>query len=222
MKKIAVVFLFAMMLFGIVVSASANSVSLGYLVNGKCKTVGEDGNNTFDAKNIILGGNLEVNNKLGISAELTDGDLDKTDVGGSNYDNFSYKLKGSYSMLKNKLVRLDLSFGYFYRKWDAKQVDFEHEATSFILGTDATFKLAENMNMTAVFEYGLSPDGESRYYQFKRNIEMDSLINYQVKFNYLFTKHVGLSLGYRSSCWESKDDDNDTIGGIETGLTYKF
>jgi hypothetical protein len=109
-------------------------------------------------------------------------------------------------------VCLDLSAGYLYRERSEQYFD-KREYTTLILGVGATFTLAENMNITAGFDYGLYPDAD-----------IDSLIDYQVDFNYYITKQIGLSLGYRSSCWDYKDDDGDkdTISGITTRVTYKF
>jgi len=222
MKKIAVLIFSTLMLFVIATSSLANSVSLGYLVNGECKTEGGAGRFTHDAMKIVLGGNYQINDKFIISSELTVCEIDASHFGGNTYDDFSYKLKGSYAIYQNDQVSFELSAGYLYLESVTQQVDSEHEYTSFTLGTDVTFYLAKKINISAGFEYGISPDSEFRLYDLKQDNDVDSLINYQMNCNYLITKQVSLSLGYSSSCWEFKDGDKVTQSGIITSVTYKF
>jgi hypothetical protein len=226
MKKIAVLFLSAMMLFAIVTSSlAANSVSLGYMVNGECKYVAPNvGDFKSDAKNIILSGKFDINERFCISSELTDCDLKGGDLSDqATQDNRSYKIKGGYAIVQNEQVKLDLTAGYLYREQSFQNINVEVNYKTFVIGADAIFNLDENMNITTGFEYGLSPDGKLKNSGYKNDIETHSLLNYQVDFNYFVTENIGLSVGYHSSCWESKEFQyEDTIAGIVTAVTYKF
>jgi hypothetical protein len=190
-----------MMVFAIAAGSLAHSVSSGYLVNGKDKISLRNGEGKCDAKNIILGGNFDINDQLSLSGEFTDCDLEGGDFDGLTIDNSSYKLKGNYAILQNKQVRLDLSAGYLYRKasFQVENLNVKLEGKTLFLGPNIIFNLAENTTLAAGFEYGLTPDGEISAMGQSTDVDIDSVLNYQVDFNYYITKQIGLSLGYRSS-----------------------
>jgi hypothetical protein len=101
-------------------------------------------------------------------------------------------------------------------------LDLEVEGRTLFLGPNVTFNLAKDMTFAAGFEYGLTPDGKVSGYGKSADLDIDSVLNYQLDFNYFITEQIGLSLGYRSSCWETKTGYKDTISGITTGVTCNF
>jgi hypothetical protein len=220
MKKIAVFILSAMMLFAVAASSLANSVSLGYLVNGEFEFLGLG---TGDAKDIILSGNFTINDKFSVFGELTDCDFESEfleRLGNYKYDARSYKLKGNYAVFQDEQVRVDLSVGYLYRELALKNSNWELEGKTLFLGPNVIFNPAENMTIIAGLEYGISPELKINDYQ-DDEVDME-VLNYQVDFNYYLTSQLGLSMGYRSSCWKTKDIGKITTSGITTGITYKF
>jgi hypothetical protein len=231
MKKITVLILSVIMVFAIAAISLANSISLGYLVNGEDKINLDELDLRCDAKNIILSGNFDINDKFSVSGEFIDCDLKSGDiVEGIEFDNSSYKLKGSYAILQNEQVKLELVGGYLYRKLLLPNIDLgiyditdsKIEGITLFVGSNVAFNLAKNMTIAAGFEYGLNPDCKISANGESNDFDLDSVFNYQVDFNYFITKQIGLSLGYRSSCWEVKNGYKDTISGMITGVTYKF
>jgi hypothetical protein len=111
MKKIAVLSLSVIMVFAIAASSLANSVSLGYMVNGEFEF---SGSGTGDVKDIILSGNFTINDKFSVFGELTDCDFEGGVLersGNYKYDARSYILKGNYAVFQDEQVRVDLSAG---------------------------------------------------------------------------------------------------------------
>lgn len=218
-----------MMLFAIATSSIAkSSVYLDYLIG---ETDSPIDSSLMSDNYFALGGKYQFGNNWSVSGEYTKGRMYSPMVvygigNGIVEDKITtYTIKGSYAVVDNKDLRLDLSAGYYIdnEKYSAERIGYhtESEFESYFLGAEALFNLTNKLTVSAGFEYGLLGTATAKINNTRETEDLESLLNYKVAFIYYLANHLGLSLGYRSSSCEV-DDGKTTTSGLTLGVTYKL
>lgn len=237
MKKLLVLVLTLGMLIGVTsVSMAAGTVSLDVLTSGNfndddaLSNLTDDSLGDFDLSQTTIGFDIPINN-FKIAGSYSSGDYKIKHFNGS-FDTSSLMLKGGFAALNSKNVRLDITGGYFTRDLDYpleinlnKRVYYKHELSlsSLSIGLDSKFVFQDNMWLDVDFALGINPKDDISYNGSSESEgDLDSLTTLNLKFNYLFTKQFGGSLGYNWEEWKYKNSWKNTFSGLTAGVFFKF
>jgi opacity protein-like surface antigen len=208
-KFFLVLLMGGLLLISSVVSTQAASVYVDTMVGG---TVDDpNGYGDGDAHDTYIGFELPVD-KFKFNVELLTGDWDQ------DYnpdDDFSgYDIKGGYQIVNNPDLKLYATLSRYQRDFD----DSDQKFSGTLIGMDAICNLSKKTNIEG--DIGVSLTGKFEQYGFHQDAD---LLNFKVKLNYLLTKDVIASLGYRYYQFKMDDLDQEVKAeGLTMGVGFKF
>lgn len=210
MKKFFLVLIMAgLLLVSSVVSTQAASVYVDTMVGGTVED--PDGYGDGDAHDTYIGFELPVD-KLKLNLELLTGNWDQNK---NADDDFSgYDIKGGYQIIKNSDLQLYATLSGYQRDFD----DSDQTFSGVLIGVDAISNLSKKVNVEG--DIGVSLTGKFEQYGTHHNAD---LLNLKVKLNYLLTKDVYASLGYRYYQFKINGLDQEVKAkGLTLGAGFKF
>jgi opacity protein-like surface antigen len=165
-----------------------------------------------DAHETYIGFELPVD-KFKINLELLTGRWDQD--GYDNNDLSGYDLKGGYQIIKDQDLQLYATLSNYSRELDSDQ-----QFSGILLGADAVCNLSKKMNVEGSVGFSVSgkyEEPDNHYY------ENASLLHFKAKLNYLITKEVSASLGYRYYGFKLDHSDVEVNSkGLTLGVNLKF
>lgn len=163
-----------------------------------------------DAHETYIGFELPLDQfKLDFELQTGKWDLDRNE----NDDFDGFEIKGGYQLLNDRDLQLYATLSDFYRKFDSDQ-----EFSGILVGVDVVSNLTQKVNVQG--SLGVSLTGK-----FKQNgPDSDaSLLHFKAKLNYLITKEVSASLGYRYYGFDLDNLDQEVKSkGLTLGVNFKF
>ncbi|HYH05092.1 MAG TPA: hypothetical protein VEC37_18520 [Bacillota bacterium] len=199
-KSVLIGFTTLLMLLVFTTSVLGASLYLDIMQDGTTDT-GYD----FDTDMTIVGASLPYDD-FQFDFEYIDGELTEPGIEFNNYS-----LKAGYTLVKHKDLKLIGKIGYLNGELELGSYDLEFD--SMLLGLEADFKITGRTSLNLGLDYGFC--GESALGPFEE--DLDSLLQYQIKLNYLIDQNLGLSLGYRATNIE----DTVLLSELNTrGLTF--
>lgn len=216
MKKILILFSIATMIFCFTTVAMANTVYLDYMPNGDI----EDGFGVpFEESTQYNYGFDLVFNNFKINAEYFSANAG---IKGTSleYDIKGYDLKTGYVFINNDSTKIAVTLGYSNRDLDPLTSPYK-SLSSFSMGFDTEFLFNENL----LIDFGIA-------YSFKGDLKPSGILPiddvdlfaYKLRFTYLFSESVGVSLGYRYEIVEPEilPFELYETKGLTAGFVYKF
>ncbi|HYH04926.1 MAG TPA: hypothetical protein VEC37_17680 [Bacillota bacterium] len=196
---------------------AVNTVSMNFLLNGES----EIDNTDYDLSQLTFGLTVPLDKKISIGAEIATGEIDN----GGEADTSSYRIKGAYKLFADRNASLDLTGGIYHRGIEIPGYA-DYEISSLTIGVDGRLIIDSKAWFDVGLALGLLPDEEldeygyyGRYYKG----DPDSLVLFNLKFNYLINKQLGLTVGYSSETYDSEllpRDNSHT--GFNVGAFLRF
>jgi hypothetical protein len=212
MKKMLVLGLAMVLILSLANGVVAKTLSADLVLDGDS----EVGGTGYDLHQFAIGLTMPVQD-FNLSFDIASGELGKYN------DTSSFKAKVGYTLVQDKKAGLDLTGGLFHRKLEIPYYA-DYTVNSLFIGVDGKLKLDGKMAVDLGLGYGILPREElarydGRYYKG----EPDSFFLFNLKFNYLLNKEIGLSLGYFSEKQQSELLTRDNYhSGVSAGAFYRF
>jgi len=202
MKKIIVLALAAMLVFGLGTSVFAGAVYLDYGISNKDNQPKQD-----ITSPIFFGVDAPVgsNWKVGVDYENAKYKKDNLDFNTELY-------KVGYALVNSDSTKVDLTLG-----WLKDNIEYSHGFYSYPIGLDCIFNLSEKADIKFNVDYGFS----GKFGSGTGSADLASALLAKIKFDYYFS-NVGLGLGYYSNAFKPKDLTTATDDGFTLGVVYKF
>jgi hypothetical protein len=225
-KKFLVLALTLMISLGVASVSLASTVSLDVLSSGEVKVKSNSGSGTPDLSQVSIGIDVPMD-KFKFASNISNGAIEGTYT---DFDTTSILLKGGYALINNNQIRLDVTGGFYNRERDIYFVHGSHylglgelSVNSLIIGFDSKFIIDKHIWIDFNLALGISPkltESLSGYRDQESDLDSVSLLN--LKFNYLFTKVIGASLGYTCETIEFNNSYKEEFSGLTVGAFYKF
>jgi opacity protein-like surface antigen len=226
LKKVLVIALLLLLVFGTATYALGATVYLDSTVGGESKIVGE----TEDASltNFTVAVPLDQW-KIEFSAYHGSGDsllsygpiTVKPKLDG-------YSLKAGYALVKTAKFQLDLTAGL--RQEDVKIVDIAEiglltgDIDTAVFGLEAAYQFTGKAAFNLTVDYGPSAEYKTGIF----SIDAENYLTYQARFQYEVVKNLSLTAGYYNHSfdlgpnWIPSDLKKVSFSGATLGLAYKF
>lgn len=208
MKKLLVILAVITMVFCYTTIAAANTVYFDYMPDGEFtpETPNSDGVTQFSLEADIPFEQF----KFGF--EYLSGTEEYND-GSEDLDWDGYQVDFGYSFVTNDTSNVAVILGY-----NSKSFNTDADITGFVLGLDASVELSKNM----LFDFGVAFGLNGEISQPGQPDVDTDILNYKLRFTYLFNENMGASLGYRCDSLDPDDDVKSDIKGFTLGFVYKF
>jgi hypothetical protein len=220
MKKFSILALTLIMMLGLVSVTWASTVSLDVWSGGEV----EQNSYTTDLSQVAIGLEIPIND-FKFACNLTSGTILDYKCGYHYYDvdAASFLLKGGYALVNNKKLRLDVTAGFYDRVITYDDYDNDEDSYySITAGFDAQLKLTQKAWINFSYTYGLAPQGKNTYYDDSDLFHIDSISLLNSKFNVLFTRQFGMSLGYHYETIDFDSSYKEKYSSFTLGVFYKF
>jgi hypothetical protein len=224
MKKILISGLTLVLVLGLASVSMASTVYMDVWSGGER----EASSYSKDLSQISIGLDMPIDD-FKLACNLTSGtinDFIDRDLYHCDVDTASILLKGGYALINDRQLRLDITGGFYDRKidWDyLYNDDIETESFySLMLGFDAKLKLDKKAWIDFSYSFGLNPQVDIDYYSYSETEDLDSISLLNLKFNYLFTREFGASLGYNCETIDYENSSKEKYSGITVGAFFKF
>ena len=190
-------------------AADTGRVYVDTMIGGTVKNddLGLDG----DANETYIGFELPVD-KFKLNLELLTGNWERE---AGDLDLKGYEIKGGYQVLKNKDLQMYITLSDYNRESN----DYpKPEFSGILLGADVISNLSPKINVEGSLGFSLSGK-----YEDDIGDEDANLLLFKAKLNYMITKDVYASVGYRYYGFDVDHFDEDVKSkGLTLGVGFKF
>ncbi|MGE5529676.1 MAG: hypothetical protein ACM3X6_11125 [Patescibacteria group bacterium] len=213
MKKVLLVLtVVASMIVCTASAALASGIYLETLIGGNSAITFDGIGDEGDSKGFLIGQHSEVNSFV-YGWEYLGGNWEFPD--GTEMDVEAFTIEGGYRVYYGDIISLAIILGYYNQ--DILYLNFN----SLMFGTNFAFQFSNKASLELCAAISL--------YGKMKMIGVDAgdagILNYKIRFNYLITDHLGVSLGYHSYLTEHKDLSGTfayNMDSFTAGILYKF
>jgi len=203
MKKVLIALIIGLLLCGYSVAARAGvAVSVDTLLAGEYQA---DEGDDFDASLTTV--NIDwLFNRWKFGAELGTGEIKRLD------DLNLTKLKVGYRVIQNEGLYLDLVASQV-----ALDVGDVFDIDGTMLGADLYCRFSEKTSLELAAGFAVDAD----FTEYGSKYDKADIIEYKLKFNYIFNNNVSLGAGYRGYNFDIDGYDDKLVGYI-LGVDLRF